>query len=170
MSAQPITPELRRIFATYDGSLPDINFDFARARVVAEAYALVQSRATILASEDPCYWSRSERKDCRIQFGDNPAALLLSHEADPFHVVFGGLKSRSGYAIPDLGVFALSADAFTLDYRMGPGWTDDSIAGLLELMTDLAQLAPNTSITHEGNQYDPHGSILLGAFRRTADH
>lgn len=166
MAAPVITPELRRIFATYDGSLPDINFDFARARVVAEAYALVQSRATILASEDPCYWSKTERRDCKIQFGDNPAERLLAHDVDPFHVVFGGLKSRSGHAIPDLGIFALAADAFTVDYRMGPEWTDDSITGLLEIMTDLARLAPNTAVSHEGNDFDPHGRILLSAFRQ----
>jgi hypothetical protein len=161
-----IAPELRAAFATNDGSLPDINFDFKGAPVVADAYALIQSRATALASKNPCYWEKREQVDCEIHFGDNPALRVLNGEANPFHVVFGGLKSAAGHEMPELGVFVLGPDFIALDYRMGPEWNDAAIAGLLELMVDLAKLGSHTEVAHEGNDFDPTGAILIDSLRR----
>lgn len=155
---------LKAVLSHNDGSLPDINFDFVGARVVADAYSLVQRHATVLKSVGSYYWSKSNAKECPISFGENPAELVLSGEAEPFHVVFGGLVSNTGHKIPDLGFFVLGKDFVALDYRMGPEWSLSAIEGLLSLMEEIASLAPNTSVAHESNMFDPDGQVLIQAF------
>jgi hypothetical protein len=154
---------VQEVFSYNDGSLPDINFDFANTRVVADAYAVVQRQASVLTSVDAYYWSKSKQKECPISFRDNPAELVLRGEAEPFHVVFGGITSDAGHKIPDLGVFVLADDYLALDYRMGPEWSQEAIEGLFVLMERISSLAPCT-ITHTTNTHDPEGKILLDAF------
>ncbi|MBT3068771.1 hypothetical protein [Rhodoferax sp. U11-2br] len=155
---------LKAVLSNNDGSLPDINFNFGGTRVVADAYALVQRHATSLTSIGSYYWSKTKEKECPISFGENPAELVVSGVAEPFHVVFGGLVSKTGHKIPDLGFFVLGEDFVALDYRMGPEWSLAAIEGLLSLMEEIASLAPDTSVVHESNVFDPNGKILMQAF------
>lgn len=157
---------LRSLFAHDDGLLPDINFHFRGARVVADAYARMKRRATALSAAGACYWSKQRQAICPIEFGDNPAEHILSGDCDAFHVVFTGLRSAEGIPIPDLGVFILDGDYLSLDYRMGAQWSDAAIAGLLDLMEEIASLSANTIVSHERNLRDPHGEILLSAFNK----
>jgi hypothetical protein len=159
-----MSQKLRQIFATNDGSLPDIYFNFQGERMVAEAYTVVQQYASSLVSQEAYYWSKTTQRECPIQLGDNPAVHFLSGEAECFHVVFGGVTSATGSHIPDLGVSVLNDDFFGLDYRMGPEWSDRAIVGLLDLMCELANLSAHTVVTHETNMFDPDGKILLNAF------
>lgn len=158
--------ELRTLFATEDGLVPDINFNFSGARVVAIAYGHMQRHATALDTADACYWSKERETSCPIEFGDNPAEFLIRGDCGAFRVVFTGLRSSSGSSIPDLGVFVLDSDHLSLDYRVGPEWSDEAIAGLLDLMEEIASLSANTIVSHEGNVMDPHGEILLSAFNK----
>jgi hypothetical protein len=155
---------VRQIFFIDDGSLPDINFDFGKERVVSDAYALIQSRATYLVSKSAYYWSRSRNAECEISFGENPALAVLASEAEPFHVVFGGLRSAGGASIPDLGVFVLHDDFIALDYKMGPQWDEPAILGLFEIMRDLKALTNSVTISHTGNVFENDNEILLSAF------
>lgn len=157
---------LRPLFAYDDGLLPDINFNFSGARVIADAYAQIQRRATGLSAAGACYWSKQRQTICPIEFGDNPAEHILSGECDAFHVVFTGLRSTEGIPIPDLGVFVLDADYLSLDYRMGAHWNEAAIAGLLDLMEEIASLSAHTLVSHERNLRDPHGEVLLSAFNQ----
>lgn len=157
---------LRPLFANDDGLLPDINFDFNGARVAGLAYSLMQQRATGLSVAGACYWSKERRTICPIEFGDNPAEQILSGDCDAFHVVFTGLRSAQGTPIPDLGVFILDSDYLSLDYGMGWQWSEAAIAGLLDLMQEIASLSDNTIVSHEHNLRDLHGEILLSAFNK----
>lgn len=152
------------ILCTGDGSLPDINFDFGEAPVVAQAYALIQSRATWIGPEGAYYWSNSANLECPIRFGDNPALAVLYGDADGFHVVFGGLTSASSAPIPDLGVFVAGVGFIALDYRMGPEWNEGAILGLFELMRDLRALSAAVVISHDGNIYESDDGTLLTEF------
>jgi len=164
MESQMSFETVCRIFCIDDGSLPDISFDFGQQRAVGDAYALIQSRATHLVSKYPYYWSRSRSEECAINFGENPALALLAGEAEPFHVVFGGLRSADGASIPDLGVFVLDDNFIALDYRMGPQWDAPAILGLFEIIRDLKALANSAAISHTGNLFDTDEDILLSAF------
>jgi hypothetical protein len=151
------------ILSENDGSLPDIEFDFGEEKRSSAAYALIQRQASCLASQGAYYWSKSKEIEVPIKFGENPAELLLSGEAEPFHVVFGGMRSSSSAIIPDLGLFILGSTQISLDYRMGKEWNRVAIEGLFELMLNLKCLAPNTKIQHVGNVFD-ESDILLSAF------
>lgn len=155
---------VRQILCVDDGSLPDINVDFGDQLMVGDAYALIQGRATHLVSECAYYWSRSKSEECAISFGENPALALLAGEAEPFHVVFGGLRSALGASIPDLGVFVLDNNFIALDYRMGPHWDEPAILGLFEIMRDLKALANFAALSHTGNLSETNEEILLSAF------
>ena len=65
---------------------------------------------------------------------------LIEDEAEPFHVVFGGIKSNSGKVVPDLGVFVLASDYISLDYRMGKCWSSEAVIGLFEIMLAFESL------------------------------
>jgi hypothetical protein len=152
------------VFSTNDGLLPDINLDFGGAPLAAEAYALIQSRASRMVSTGAHYWSKLRREECPVRFGENPAREFLQGDADPFHVIFGGLHSSSGAHIPDLGVFILASDYVALDYRMGPEWDEAAIVGLFELIRDVSNHVGKVKITHEGSIYDQDGTVLSTAF------
>lgn len=159
-----IFARVRQLLQRRDGSLPDINFDYGHERLVGDAYALVQGRASRLASSDAYYWSEVENKECPIRFGDNPALAVLCGESKGFHVVFGGLRSASGAPIPDLGVSVYGASFIGLDYRMGPDWDDAAIVGLFDLMRDLKALCASVEISHIDNMFESPEGILLTAF------
>lgn len=152
-----------------DGSLPDIDFDFQQKPVVGEAYALIQAKATRLVSKGAYYWSKSRNKEIPISFGDNPALALQSGDAEPFHVVFGGLQSATGAPIPDLGVFVLGEDLIALDYRMGTDWNESAICGLFDVMLALKMLSASVKISHTGNIYESEEGILLSGFEHWSD-
>jgi hypothetical protein len=152
------------ILSEDEGYLPDIEFDFADEKKAAVAYALIQEQATHLVSTGAYYWSTSKQVEVPIAFGQNPAEMTLIGEAETFCVAFGGIRSSSGNLIPDLGVFVFDSTGISLFYRMGKEWNLLAVEGLLELMSKLKQLAPDTTVTHIGNPFDPDGKILLSAF------
>jgi hypothetical protein len=161
--------KVSEILCRNDGSLPDIDFDFGVERMVGDAYALIQDRAGHLACEHAYYWSKSKEEECPIIFGDNPALAVLAGDAHGFHVVFGGLTSHAGAAIPDLGVFVLDSAHIALDYRMGPEWDGPAILGLFEVMRDLRALSDTVAVSHTGNIFESEEGILLTEFKKWAD-
>jgi hypothetical protein len=147
-----------------DGSLPDIEFDFGLEKCVDTAYWIIQQHSTHIVSVDPYYWSNSRNVDIPIIFGQNPAEIFLSGEAQSFHLVFGGIKSSSGKNIPDLGVFVLMENMVSLDYRMGEDWNTEAVEGLFEIMLLLKLISSKTIIKHLGNYFDREETILMSAF------
>ena len=126
---------------------------------------MIQASAAMFASSDARYWSKVLGAEVPIEYGENPVLALLSGEAEPFHVVFGGLTSPSGAPIPDLGLFILGVDFVALDYRMATEWDSAAVEGLFSLMRELSNLAV-CRISHTGNIFDPTGEILCSAFEK----
>jgi hypothetical protein len=152
-----------QILSKNDGSLPDIEFDFGLEKCVATAYQVIQNYSSYINSLKPYYWSRSRAVEVPIIFGQNPAEILLTGDAEPFHIVFGGIISPSGKNVPDLGVFVLSETVISLDYRMGECWNEESVEGLFELLISMKSLSHNTKIKHVGNFLEYEETILLSA-------
>lgn len=150
-----------RIFSLDDGSLPDINFNFNGDNIVDIAYQYIQGFSARLAGINFRYWSTSKCSEVPILFGDNPALQVKERKAEPFHVVFGGVKSGSGKRVPDLGVYILASDYFSLDYRMGKSWNAEAVIGLFEVMSELEALSSNTTIHHEGNVFEKSDELMM---------
>jgi hypothetical protein len=97
-------------------------------------------------------WGKAETNVIETQAGK--AEILLTGDAEPFHLVFGGIISPSGKSVPDLGVFVLGETVISLDYRMSEYWNKESVEGLVEIMMSMKSLSCNTKIKHVGNFFN----------------
>ena len=138
--------EIHELFDSDDGSLPEIRVDFARGDGAALGFALLRSRAASSRGQ-ASFWSRTRDEECALDSVPAAAELVARGEADPFHVVLCGIRSR-GVTIPDLGVF-VSGDQLALDYRMGAGWGHDTLQALFELLAELVRPDPGASLSLE---------------------
>lgn len=163
----PLLQTLRELLHDDDGgSLPDILIGFGGEPLAAEAYALVQSHAVLADRVLGHFWCQARGRDFDIHPGENPARLLLTGDADPFHVSYEALRAPTGAALPGLRVYLDVPERISLNYRRGAEWSDAAMVGLLALVEKIASLAANWHIEHKGNRSDPAGSRLLQALRQ----
>jgi hypothetical protein len=139
--------ELRDLFDTDDGSLPEVRVDYRDSSAVVSGYALLRGRAARVVTDNAHFWSKTHDAQRPLDSVSNAAALVVSGEAEAFHVVLGGIQSRS-VVIPDLGVFVLP-DQLALDYRMGTAWGPKELEALFALLGELASLDPDASLSLE---------------------
>ena len=137
---------LRDLFDTDDGSLPEVRVDYSNSEATVAGYALLRGRAAHVVSERPDFWSNLQSANLPIDSVPNAASLVVSGEAESFHVLLGGVQSR-GITIPDLGVFVFP-DQLALDYRMGPAWGPIELGAFFALLGELAALDPKVSVSH----------------------
>jgi hypothetical protein len=161
--------ELRDQFEADDGSLPEIRVDYSDPQAMIRGYALLRKRAQRVGNRGAMpgassFWSTSEKTDRPVDSVPNAAALVVSGEAEPFHVVFGGIQSH-GITLPDLGVFVFRHQ-LALDYRMGAQWGPAKVEALFGLLSALASLDPRASLSLE--EGIPHEVVarFQGAWRR----
>ena len=141
------------IFQEDDGSLPDIELDNLSGDEVILGYEIIRNSSTHISSKDSTYWSIVKEKDIPILFTDNPATKVISDDAEPFHLCFGGIKSPTGKTIPDLGLFVFQ-NSLALDYKMGEDWNKDAIDGLFELLISLDNKFTNMKLSSVNNIFD----------------
>ena len=154
------------LFDKDDGSLPDIEFEFTGPREVMRAYAFIQGCASSFESTESHYWSRGSQAEVPLTFRDDPAQAVVSGDAEPFHVVFGGVQSPTGKQVPSLGVFVFPS-VLALDYRMGSGWHAESVTGLFEIISGIVEFSEGESFEHKGN-LNESGTELLQTYRQWA--
>jgi hypothetical protein len=139
--------ELRDLYGTDDGSLPEVRVDYMDSAATVSGFALLRERAVRVVSENACYWSNTHDAERPLDSVTNPAALVVAGEAESFHVVLGGIQSES-VTIPDLGVFVFP-DQLALDYRMGPAWGAKELEALFGLLGQLVALDPRATLSLE---------------------
>ncbi len=150
---------LHSIFGTDDGSLPEIEFYNLRENEVVSAYRSIRDHSNAISSRKPNFWHVTKDKEVVISIKDNPAELVVTETAEPFHLCFSGLKSPSGNNIPELGVFVFK-ESIALDYRMGPQWNNEAIEGLFELIKFVFNDFCDVQILHKSNENDVDGKLL----------
>lgn len=161
--------ELRDFFDADDGTLPEVRVDFRDSAATVSGYALLRRRAARVVSEKAYFWSKTHDEARPLDSVSNAAALVVSGEAEAFHVVFCGIQS-GGVAIPDLGVFVFP-DQLTLDYRMGLAWGPIQLAAFFRLLGELASLDPDASISlEEGVLPDMAARFQNAWLRWSAEH
>ncbi|MCR9277839.1 MAG: hypothetical protein NXH85_07665 [Pseudomonadaceae bacterium] len=152
--------EAEHIFSNHDGSLPEVAFPVSNTALIAPAYECLRNSASRFESRlPPSYWSKSLSAEVEIRFNDNPAVEIATGDAEPFHVLFGGIRSRGEYCVPPLGVFCCSEE-IAVDYRMGPDWNEQSVLGLFELLDELAQVLSTDVFEHRENENDGGTDLL----------
>lgn len=135
---------LSHYFDTDDGSLPEIEVSFANPVRLPIAFQLLYDRGARNVTVDGGHIWLKAAEAARPLSGPEDAHLVLSGEADAFHVVLGGIVGFD-CTIPDLGVFVFP-DSLVFDYRMGPGWRRFEIHSLLHLLRGLRELGGTISV------------------------
>jgi hypothetical protein len=134
--------KLRFLFDTDDGSLPDIRSAGLSPDGVASVFDLIRSRAAL--NPDAAFWHRTLDREEPLDARRNPAGMVVSGEAEPFHVLASGITAGAA-VLPDLGVFVFP-DEVVLGYRMGPEWGEPELGVLCELLRGLTAVAPEARI------------------------
>ncbi|MES1950514.1 hypothetical protein S4A8_06633 [Salinisphaera sp. S4-8] len=161
--------ELRDLFDTDDGSLPEVRVDYRDPAATGAGYALLRGRAARVVSDKAYFWSKTHDAEGSLDFVSDAAALVASGEAEAFHVVLGGVQSRSA-AVPDLGVFVF-ADQLALDYRMGRAWGPNELEAFFSLLGELASLDPAANLSLEEGVLPDVVARFQNAWRRwSAEH
>lgn len=161
--------ELRDLFDLDDGSLPEVHVDYRDSAATVSGYALLRGRAARVVSDKAYFWSKTHDVERPLDSVSNAAALVVSGEAEAFHVVFGGIQFGS-VDIPDLGVFVFP-DQLSLDYRMGPAWGPSQLEAFFELLGELASLDPDASLSLEEGVLPDVVARFESAWRRwSAEH
>ncbi len=158
--------ELRDLFDTDDGSLPAVRVDYRDSAATVSGYALLRGRAARVVSDNACFWSKTHDTERPLDSVSNAAALVVSGEAEAFHVVLGGVQCRSA-AIPDLGVFVFP-DQLALDYRMGPAWGPQELEAFFGLLSELTALDPDAALSLEEGALADVVARFQNAWRRWA--
>jgi len=161
--------ELRALFDTDDGSLPEVRVDYRDPAAPTLGYALLRGRAARVVNDNAYFWSKTHDAERPLDSVSNAAALVVSGEAEAFHVVLGGIQSRS-VAIPDLGVFVFT-DQLAIDYRMGPAWGPKELEGFFGLLGELTSLDPDATLSLEEGVLPDVVARFQSAWRRwSAEH
>ena len=158
--------ELRDLFETDDGSLPEVWVAYVDPVATVAGYALLRRRAARFVSENAWFWSKVHDAERPVDSVLNASALVVSGEAEAFHVVFGGIRSRNSI-IPDLGVSVLP-DQLALDYRMGPEWGPSELEALFGLLDDLLALDLGATLSLEDGVPADAAARFQNAWRRWA--
>ncbi|MCB1634424.1 MAG: hypothetical protein KDI51_07515 [Xanthomonadales bacterium] len=151
------------LFSMDDGVLPEIRMEAASLAAVRRAYACLESCAGQIGGPSSTWWSEQDQRERPIELGLAPWQAVINGELGSFHVLLDGLRSRSGLAVPALGVF-VSPTQFSIDYRAGPAWSASAVHGLFELLHDVLEALQQGAFEHIGNRWDKGGQ-LLAAYR-----
>ena len=141
--------KLHDLFDTDDGSLPEIHVNYATRAATVSGYDLLRRRAARVVTEKPYFWSKAHDAECALDSVSNAAAFVVTGEAEPFHVVLGGIQTRST-TIPDLGVFVFP-NQLAMDYRMGPAWGASALEALFQVLVELVAFDPSATVSLEEN-------------------
>ena len=156
---QPPSKELIEIFQKRDGALPDIELNNLTSSELISVYAFLRGCAKRISSAGAYYWCLKTESEVSIRINDNPATLVASSEAEPFHLCFDGITSPSGCKVPELGIFVFQ-DSLVIDYQMGASWTESALIGLFEIIDRIKVIAPKMDLKHRGNIFDNDGGLL----------
>jgi hypothetical protein len=140
--------KLHDLFDTNDGSLPDIELGNLTASEIKSIYAYLRFNSKMV-SHKSCFWSTIAQEEVPIDSVENAASLVLSGEAESFHIVIGELFI-GGAVIPDLGI-AIFQNSIILDYRMGEEWGNTELESLFILFSKIRELAPLVNIEYQTN-------------------
>ena len=158
--------ELHHLFDADDGSLPEIRVSYVEREATVAGYDLLRLRAGRVVTEKPYFWSKAHDVERALDSVSNAAALVVTGEAEPFHVVLGGIQARNA-TIPDFGVFVFPYQ-LALDYRMGPAWGASEIEALFQVLIELTALDPNATVSLEENVVKEVAGCFESAWRRWA--
>ena len=156
----------RRNFTEDDGSLPGLEFRNLDPASVRNLVQYFFHHGT-LTNDDATLWHNQMQADVPIAKLDDPAGLVVSGIAAPFHCCFQ-LQAMGVNIIPELGLFVFQGTV-AIDYRMGPDWNPDNVDAFFRLLVHLKSIAPEASIESEDGEGLPYPDEFKNALSRYSD-
>lgn len=126
------------------GALPGISIHDLTGPQVAIVYATLRSRSRREFGEQT-FWDRELAQDRKLDDVPEAAELVIRGHADSFHHCLHAIEV-GGVELPPLGIFVFD-DEIELDYDPSDAWGWNEIAGLFELLLEIAQIAPEARIS-----------------------
>ena len=154
-SSANIFKTLASLFATDDGSLPDIFVENLEATQIAEIYAFVMSLTQIAGN--PVLWNLRTKADTPIRSVPDPVAMFRARDCEPFRHALNEF-AFAGAQIPQLSMAVDSLSSLSFDYRMGSAWGPNQISALLSFLCKIKTIAPQARIfqSDEGSYDKPN--------------
>lgn len=156
--------ELHVLFENDDGSLPEIRVIYADRNAIVDGYAILRGRDGVVINDQAYFWSKMQKRERLLDSVPNAAALVETGEAEPFHFVLRGIRSK-GITLPDLGAFVFPGQ-LALDYRKGSEWNPDVLDAFFGLLAELSALDENSSLSLEDDVLDDVADRFQRAWRR----
>lgn len=147
-------PDVKHLFATDDGSLPDIYIRNISHDQTIEIYDWLMKRCKITG--DARVWSIEKKQEVLICDLIDPAEAVIDEKVEAF--MHGLVELRvDSIELPRLAV-TVSKEGISFDYRMGAEWTERAVLALFKLLHQIHLLAPNARIfqTDEGYYSQPN--------------
>ena len=127
-----------------EGALPGISIhDLSGAEIVL-VYATLRSRSRREFGEQT-FWDRELGQERRLSDVPHAAELVIRGRADSFRHCLHAIEA-DGVELPPLGIFVFE-DEIELDYDPNDSWGWNEIAGLLQLLLEIADIAPSARIS-----------------------
>lgn len=156
----------RRNFTDDDGSLPGVEFRNLQSPSVRNLVNYFFQHGNLTA-EDATLWHDQMQADVPIKQFDDPAGLVTSGIAAPFHCCFQ-LQVQGVSRIPVLGLFVFQ-DVVEIDYRMGSDWNPDNVDAFFRLLAQLKTIAPEANVESADSEGLPYPVEFKNAFHRYTD-
>jgi hypothetical protein len=146
--------ELKHLFETDDGSLPDIFISNLTDQELIAAYEWLSTQCD--ASDQTTVWSKEKNQDILLNEIRFPARAFCDGQIESFHHWLKGL-SINGVTLPELSI-CLFPNELVIDYRMGAEWNEENVLTLFALLRRLQQIAPQARISQadEGGYKHPN--------------
>jgi hypothetical protein len=130
-------------FINDDGSLPGVDF---RGLTTESLRSITNHffKSGELTDKSATFWDNRFEKDIELRRVADPAELVTSGAACPFHCCFSGITWNQ-LELPVLGLFVFQ-DSVEIDYRMGSEWTPDTVDAFFCLIAHLISIAPEATV------------------------
>jgi hypothetical protein len=129
-----------------DGDLPELRLSGVPGDQLQPIWEHLRAAAGSLAPG--ALWRDDEQRAAPLDGTPDAAALVAAGRAPFFHALLREVRIRDE-VLPDLGVFVFP-DEIALDYQPGRQWNADAFVALLTLIHQLHKLAPDATVTTQG--------------------
>ena len=134
--------EVRELFETDDGSLPDIYFENLKPAEIVAIYESVMSRCSVFG--EPTVWSIAEVRDVPLSKYPRPAQAFVEGRIEQFRHGLAELNVN-GNVVPQLTI-SVEPGGISFDYRKGSEWDEQTVSALFVLITELQRIAPDAVV------------------------
>ena len=150
---QDLWLELKHLFETDDGTLPDIWVENISTEEIYAIYTYVMTVAEV--ESESTVWDEQQDKEIKLSSLEDPVQFLLENKEASFKQYLPKIIVES-VVILDLSI-EVTNEYVAFDYRMGDAWNKKRVEALFYFLSEIKKIAQDSDIyhTHEGDFEEP---------------